>query len=89
MAVKKHYTELDRLNCILCFLVIFIHSFGVVAYKMEENSFPRFFSISLLRNCTFAVQGFIFLSGLKYSTAMNKGKFGYFSFLGVSISPAK
>lgn len=79
--VKKHYYELDRLNVLLCLIVVFIHAFGGVAVRLDQNSFIHMLSASALRNCAFVVQGFIFLSALKYSMAADRGKFRYGAFL--------
>ncbi|MBP3360539.1 MAG: acyltransferase [Clostridia bacterium] len=79
--VKRHYYELDRLNVLLCLIVVFIHAFGGIVQMLDPNNFLHMMSLSVLRNCAFAVQGFIFLSALKYGVAADKGKFRYGAFL--------
>ena len=46
--VKKHYYELDRLNVLLCLIVVFIHAFGGVAGRLNQDSWRRTFFGSIL-----------------------------------------
>ncbi len=79
---KKRYLEFDWQNVLFCLLVVFIHSYGTIATKLDPESYWHVISRGVLKNCAFVVQGFIFLSAAKY-TAVYKDRefcFGKFFF---------
>ena len=75
---KARRFEISLMNAALCMLVIFIHvtSRPLSAFKVESNQY----ALLMLpwRLSAFAVQGFIFLSGLKLFLNMNDFKYGKF-----------
>lgn len=67
IAEAKRRTEISYISILFAFIVIFIHAcsepLGVSGYSL--NSVPFYLTLSLFRLSSFAVQGFIFLSGVK------------------------
>lgn len=71
----------DRLNILLCLIVVFIHSFGGAVSRMNQNTAVYIASYSVLRCCAFVVQGFFFLSALKFAIGYKNRAFNYVQFL--------
>lgn len=61
----KHLPELSAFNVLLCMLVVFIHVSSAPVTGYAKNSLPFAAVLIPWRLSSFAVQGFIFLSGLK------------------------
>ena len=78
---KKRYLEFDWQNVLFCLIVVFIHSYGTIAIKLDPESLWHIFSQCILKNCAFVVQGFIFLSGAKYTAAYMNREFSFGKFL--------
>ena len=62
----KRKTELSVLNVVLCLLVIFIHVSAEPVTKFAPNSIQHILVFVPWRLGSFVVQGFIFLSGIKF-----------------------
>ncbi len=78
---KKRYLELDRQNVLFCLIVVFIHAFGVLAARLNPSGYPYIVSAAVLKNCAFVVQGFMFLSAVKYTQIYKDRKLHYGKFL--------
>ncbi len=61
----KKYKEITLLSAFLCLAVIMIHITATPATALEWGSVPHVFIFALNRGLSFAVPGFIFLSGFK------------------------
>lgn len=70
--VKKRLDELSAMNILLCFLVIFIHAASATVAAADKNSLQYGLLLTVWRCCSFAVQGFIFLSGVKLAMSADK-----------------
>lgn len=78
MNVRKN--EISIMNSLLCMNVIFIHLLSNSVYALTPNAPLYPFYISIQRLLSFAVQGFIFLSGMKTFLNGKKQNFGAFAF---------
>ena len=79
--IKKRYSELDRQNVLFCLLVVFIHAFGTLAARLDPSGYPYIVSAAVLKNCAFVVQGFMFLSAVKFTEIYKDKSFTYGKFL--------
>ena len=66
MPVKTRKTEISMLNILLCLMVVFIHVSSAPVSQLNKESFQYITVMVPWRLSAFVVQGFIFLSGLKF-----------------------
>lgn len=66
MPVKIRKTEISMLNILLCLMVVFIHVSSAPVSQLNKESFQYITVMVPWRLSAFVVQGFIFLSGLKF-----------------------
>ncbi len=78
---KKRYFEFDRLNVLYCLIVVFIHVFGVYSARLAEGSIHQAVFSAFMKNCAFVVQGFMFLSSVKYSVIYKDKPLNYLRFI--------
>lgn len=64
--INKRKNEISYLNILFCIIVIFIHACSEPMQNYSLNSLPYYLTLSLYRLSSFVVQGFIFLSGVKF-----------------------
>ena len=69
---KSRRDELSCLNIIFCLMVIFVHSASVTVNAMDKTSALYALMLTLWRMCPCAVQGFIFLAGVKLALSAGK-----------------
>lgn len=62
---KSRKDELSALNILLCLMVIFVHAASPTVSAMDKSSPLYAILLTLWRACPCAVQGFIFLAGVK------------------------
>ena len=79
--MAKRKSELSLMNVILCLLVIFIHCASTPVSIADKASWQFGVIVVLQRLAYFAVPGFIFLSGLKFSLTSDKAEFSYFRYI--------
>ena len=69
---KSRKDELSCLNILLCLMVIFVHAASATVSAMDKNSALYVVLLTLWRMCPCAVQGFIFLAGVKLALSADK-----------------
>lgn len=80
MPVKTRKTEISMLNILLCLMVVFIHVSSAPVSQLNKESFQYVSVMVPWRLSAFVVQGFIFLSGLKFFIKGTEN-FNYLQFL--------
>lgn len=73
--------EIDFVNILLCILVILIHILSRSVTSLDKTSIQYLAVLIPSRLASFVVQGFIFLSGIKYFMKYNENDFRYIPFL--------
>lgn len=64
--INKRNPEISALNVFLCLLVIFIHVSSAPVTWYEKDSLQFAVVFAMWRSANFAVQGFIFLAGVRF-----------------------
>ena len=80
MPVKTRKTEISMLNILLCLMVVFIHVSSSPVSQLNKESIQYIAVMIPWRLSAFVVQGFIFLSGLKFFIKGTEN-FNYIQFL--------
>ena len=79
MLASGRKTEISLLNVVLCLLVVFIHFSSAPVSLLDKHSLQYIIVMVPWRLSAFVVQGFIFLSGLKFflkgTDSFSYGKF--------------
>lgn len=77
--------EIDIVNILLCILVMLIHILSRSVASLDKASIQYLAVLVPSRLASFVVQGFIFLSGMKYFMKYEHNDFKYFPFIGLRV----
>lgn len=72
MSKSERRAELSAMNVLLCLLVIFIHVASKAISSADRASWQFALLLPGWRFCAFAVQGFVFLAGVKLALSLDK-----------------
>jgi len=74
---KNHMRELDVMSVIMTFLVMFIHISSQAVSSLPEFTVSHAAIFTFWRLAMFSIQGFVFLSGVKFMLAFRDKKLNY------------